>query len=95
MTLRKEARDRPCMVRVPGVCTHNPETTVLAHVRLIGVSGLGVKAGDLLGAWACSGCHAEIDGQTHLSGYSRPELRLMHLEGMVRTISQLAKEGKI
>ena len=31
---RKEAKGRECMVRLPGICNFNPETTVLAHYRL-------------------------------------------------------------
>ena len=31
MNLRKEARNRPCMVRIPGVCDGGGETTVLAQ----------------------------------------------------------------
>lgn len=80
------------MVRLPGICNHNSETVVLAHIRMLGVSGMGIKADDLLGAWACSDCHAEIDGQTRKSGLSRQDLRLAHLEGMARTIAQLRKE---
>lgn len=93
MNLRKAAKGRGCMVRIPGVCSHNSETVVLCHVRLTGVSGMSLKSDDLLGSWGCSNCHAEIDGQTNNSGFSRDELRLMHLEGMVRTIAQLRKEG--
>ncbi len=33
--LRKEARGRECQVRIYGVCNGNPETTVLAHYRMI------------------------------------------------------------
>lgn len=93
--LRKQARDRDCMVRIPSVCNHDPATVVLAHYRLIGVSGIGYKSDDLIGSWACSSCHAEIDGQTRKSGLNRDELKLAHLEGMVRTIVQLRKEGVI
>ena len=32
--LRKAARSRECQVRIPGVCNGNPETSVLAHIRL-------------------------------------------------------------
>ena len=83
------------MVRLPGICNFNSETVVLAHIRLAGVSGIGMKSPDLLGAWCCSNCHAEIDGQTHKSGLSRDELRLAHYDGMARTIMQLEKEGLI
>lgn len=95
MNLRKKARGRECTVRLPGICNHNSETVVLAHVRLAGVSGMGLKADDLLGAWCCSSCHDEIDGRTHKSGLSRDELRLAHYDGMARTIMQLHKEGLV
>lgn len=95
MTLRKEAKGRPCMVRIPNVCNFNNETVVLAHIRLQGVSGMGMKSPDLLGAWACSACHDEIDGRTHKSGMSHDELRLAHYDGMARTIAKLHKEGLV
>ena len=94
MNLRKAARGRGCMVRLPGICNHNSETTVLAHVRLAGVSGMGLKADDLLGAWACSACHDAIDRRSH-TNLDRDAVRLAHLEGMVRTIAQLRKEGLV
>jgi hypothetical protein len=94
MNLRKEARGRPCMVRIPAVCNHNSETTVLAHVRLAGVSGMGIKSDDALGAWACSDCHDAIDRRNH-AYLEHDFVRLAHLEGMVRTIAQLRKEGKL
>jgi hypothetical protein len=92
MNLRKQAKGRGCMVRLP-CCNHNSETVVLGHIRMVGISGMGHKADDLLGAWVCSACHAEVDGQTHVTGLSRDELRLAHFEGMARTIDQLRREG--
>ena len=83
------------MVRLPGICNFNSETVVLAHIRLAGVSGMGMKSPDLIGAWACSACHDEIDGRTHKSGMTHDELRLAHFEGMARTIAQLEKEGLV
>ena len=82
------------MVRLEGICNHNSETVVLAHIRLSGVSGMGLKADDLLGAWACSACHDAIDRRFR-TDLDRDYVRLAHLEGMVRTISQLRKEGLI
>ena len=93
--LRKAAKDRGCTVRIPGVCNFNSATTVLAHIRLTGVSGMGMKSPDLLGAWACNACHDEIDGRTRNSGMTRDELRLAHYDGMARTIMQLHKEGLV
>lgn len=83
------------MVRLPGICNFNSETVVLAHIRVVGVSGMGMKSPDLVGAWACSACHDELDGRTHKSGMNRDELRLAHFEGMARTIAQLDKEGLV
>jgi hypothetical protein len=83
------------MVRIPEVCNHNPDTVVLAHVRLPGVSGMGIKAAsDLIGSWACSSCHDAIDRRAHMD-LDRDYVRLAHFEGMARTIAQLAKEGKV
>lgn len=79
------------MVRLPDICNHNPETTVLAHIRMAGLSGMGIKADDLLGAWACSSCHDAIDRRSH-TDLDRDYVRLAHLEGMARTIAQLRKE---
>ena len=50
--MRKEARGRGCMVRIPEVCNCNSETVVLAHMRIASISGIRLKAPDLLGA-----CH--------------------------------------
>ena len=83
------------MVRLPGICNFNSETVVLAHIRLAGISGMGMKSPDLIGAWACSACHDEIDGRTHKSGMTHDELRLAHYDGMARTIAQLEKEGLV
>ena len=94
MNLRKEARGRGCMVRLPGVCNHNSETTVLAHYRLAGVSGIGMKSPDVIGAWACSACHDAIDRRAH-TDLDRDYVRLLHLEGMARTLAQLNREGLI
>jgi hypothetical protein len=91
--LRKEAKGRECQVRLPDVCNFNPETTVLAHLRLAGITGRGQKAPDLLGAWACSSCHAEVDRQT--KKLERDFVRLAFHEGIARTQYALSQEGKV
>ncbi|HGN0358339.1 TPA: nuclease domain-containing protein, partial [Proteus mirabilis] len=50
--LRKEARGRECQIRIPGVCNGNSETVVLAHYRMSGICGTGIKPNDIFGAWA-------------------------------------------
>lgn len=90
--LTKLARGRECTVRLP-CCNHNPETTVLAHYRLAGTCGVGMKPNDLQGAWACSACHDEIDRRTRL--FEHEFVRLAHAEGVIRTIDILVREEKI
>ncbi|MBG2842906.1 DUF1364 domain-containing protein [Proteus mirabilis] len=91
--LRKEARGRECQIRIPGVCNGNSETVVLAHYRMSGICGTGIKPNDIFGAWAYSACHDESDRRTH---YVDAEYaKQCHLEGVIRTQDILIKEGKI
>ncbi|WP_373203369.1 DUF1364 domain-containing protein [Citrobacter amalonaticus] len=91
--LRKEARGRECQIRIYGVCNGNSETTVLAHYRMAGICGTGMKPDDLLAAWGCSACHDEVDRRTHF--IDNHDAKLYHLEGVIRTQDILRKEGKI
>lgn len=91
--LRKAARGRECQVRIPGVCNGNPDTSVLAHIRLAGLCGTGIKPPDLIATIACSSCHDEIDRRTRLvdADYAKE----CALEGMARTQVIWLKEGKV
>lgn len=89
--ITKAARGRDCMVRLPG-CPNDTETTVLAHYRLAGTCGTGIKPNDLQGAWCCDWCHSRVDGRIK-SGLFWEELRLYHAEGCFRTIDALIREG--
>lgn len=92
--IRKAAKGQRCQVRIPGICNHNPETVVLAHYRLAGTCGTGIKPSDLLGAFACSSCHDAIDGRTK-TDLTHDELRLAHAEGVMRTLVILEKTGLV
>ncbi|MDA5482163.1 DUF1364 domain-containing protein [Yersinia intermedia] len=92
--LRKEARGRECQIRIPGVCNGNDETSVLAHYRMSGTCGTGIKPDDLQAAIGCSDCHDAIDGRKK-SDYTRDELRLLHAEGVFRTQAIWKNEGFI
>jgi hypothetical protein len=89
VNLRQEARDRDCTVRIPHVCNGNPETTVLAHLRLQGISGMGLKAPDFLGAHCCSSCHTYVDTNHDA------ETKVMFYEGIFRTQAQLLREREL
>jgi Protein of unknown function (DUF1364) len=95
MNLRKLAKGMECQVRLAGICNNNPETTVLAHYRLAGTCGMGIKPPDLLGAWACSSCHDAIDGRSRDIRLDRFDFRFAHAEGVLRTLYQLTKLGKL
>lgn len=87
--LRNLVKGWDCMVRLAGICNFNPETTVGAHFRLIGVSGLAMKSPDILIAAACSDCHAYCD--THHDDATQLALA----KGVMRTLVRLAKEGMV
>lgn len=92
--LRKEAAGRTCMVRLPGICTHREDDCVLAHCQTpAGIRGMGQKAHDLLGAWACHACHNEYDRRTRLLDVD--QVRLWFYEGCLRTQQTLIDEGKV
>lgn len=90
--LRKLARGQHCLIRVPGICTHTPETVVLCHYRMSGISGMGMKSPDLFGAYGCYACHAVVDGHQRCS-WSRQELLIMLAEGVFRTQLILLESG--
>lgn len=85
--LKKLARGKECQVRITGVCNFNSETTVLAHIRMPGITGTGMKAPDLLGAWCCSACHQATE--------SNPSVRGDFLEGVARTQNKLIEMGVV
>ena len=59
--LRQSAKGQECMMRIPGICSHNPETTVLAHEN---GGGLALKHDDLRATFACSACHSYYDNKS-------------------------------
>lgn len=95
MNLRDAARGMPCQIRLSGICNGNPETTVLAHYRLAGTCGMGLKPPDIMGAWACSACHDAVDGRTPLGDYLKSQVRFWFAEGVLRTLYELDKRGLI
>ena len=102
MNLRKEAKGRPCKIRIPHVCNGNPETTVLCHPNKQSVfgSGTGSKPDDMFGAWGCSACHVAVDSRMNIPDglgfyFDANEILIMFYEGVFRTQNQLLKEGKL
>lgn len=92
MNLRKKAKGRDCQIRIPGVCNFNPQTSFLTHYRLAGLCGMGIKPNDLVAAIESSSCHDAVDGRVKTE-FTRDELKLMHAEGVFRTLEIWKKEG--
>lgn len=90
--IRKSAQGEECCIRIPGVCNFDPSTTVIAHYRMQPFCGTGIKPPDWMGAYACGRCHDASDGRlrTHYTGL---ELKLFHLEGVLRSQAKLIENG--
>lgn len=90
--IRMSAKGEPCLARIPGVCNGDSATTVLAHLN---GAGAGCKHSDHKAAYACSECHAWLDGGYVQQGYTRDTRDLWHLEGVLRTQDRLIDKGLI
>ncbi len=61
-TLLNMAKGEPCLLRVPGVCNGDSDTTVAAHSNQSAHGkGKAMKAHDWASVWACSACHMWLD----------------------------------
>lgn len=90
--IRKSAAGQPCMVQAPHICNGNPETVVLAHLN---GGGMGCKNPDWQGAFACSSCHAFLDGEYVKFGVTRDERDLLHYRAILKTQERLIEQGLI
>lgn len=94
-TLRQLACGQPCQVRLPG-CLPGTDTTVLAHYAGGALSGMGMKAPEICGAWACASCHDVVDGRKPRPQWlTRQDVELAHLQACLRTISLLVRQGAV
>lgn len=56
------AKDRPCLLLVPGICSHRIDQTVACHSNLQGHGkAMGRKADDQYTVWGCACCHSWLD----------------------------------
>jgi len=91
--LTKLANGQPCQIRIAAICNGRPETSVWCHVRMIDISGSGMKAPDLLGAIGCSACHDIVDNRAASYAFTYEQRRLFLLEGVMRTQVWLLEQG--
>ena len=85
----KSARMEECMVRIPGVCSFDPETTIPAHLN---GAGMGMKHSNIHIAYCCFNCHQTLDGAVN-SEFSKDALELMHLQAVIRTQQIMINNG--
>ena len=78
--ITQSARGERCQIRFPGICNHDPETTVFAHYRLAGYCGTGIKPPDFMRLKA---------------DCAEGEIQTAFAEGVMRTLVLLHKKGLI
>lgn len=93
--IRDSANGMPCQIRIPGVCNHDPRTTVWCHANGSAAGkGIGMKSHDLLGAYGCSNCHDVVDRRKPCE-LPRAEIELAFHEGHQRSLVLLIERGII
>lgn len=93
--ITQSAHGEECQVRIPGVCSHDPEKTIWSHARW-GAAGRGksIKAIDLAGAYCCTACDAAYDGQLK-TRYTRQEIDFDWCMGHLRSLVILQQKGLV
>lgn len=93
----RSARGQECQVGFSGICNHNPETVVLAHLN---GGGMGMKRANIHGAYCCSACHDFYDGRGQdradwmiLTGQTMADIHAEFYEGVFRTQEIMIKNG--
>lgn len=88
------ARGEECTIQIDG-CPGDPAMTIWSHQRShLGGKGLGIKACDLAGAYACTYCDAIYDGQRRLPpGWTREDVDAAWTRGHFRSLKRLTDKG--
>jgi hypothetical protein len=87
--ITESARGEECTIRVPNYCNWNRETTILAHLD---GGGMGKKRLDIHAAYSCDACHFVVSNLAKTE-YTKEEIYIMHLEGVLRTQEKLIEKG--
>jgi hypothetical protein len=90
MDLRKLARGKDCVLRLPTICTRDPTTTVLCHIKRGWYGSL--KPPDICAVYGCHACHAVIDGRTK-TDWTRQEVDSMILRALIEQLSDYSSKG--
>jgi len=93
--ITESARGEECQIRIPGVCTHNPEQTVWCHANgLSAGKGVGLKSIDECGAYGCFACHSVYDRRASPPhGMTRQDVESYFADGHFRSLVKLKEKG--
>lgn len=93
----KSANGQDCQVRLDFVCDAVPDTVIFAHLPYGGLSGTGMKARNIFGAYCCHACHMVIEKQTPLpiNFKDHNEVLVYAYQGMLRTQEIMISKGLI
>jgi hypothetical protein len=94
--IRDSAKGQQCQVRIIGVCTGDSSTVVWAHANgLASGRGMGMKANDLSGAYACQACHDCYDRRIKPKGITYEQIELDFYAGHLRSLDILIQKGLV
>jgi len=88
------ANSQPCTLRLRGICNGDPATTVFAHIR-DRHKGMGRKASDHSGVFACYACHDYLDVGFVKGTIPTEELQACIIRGLQETWEILIRDGII
>jgi hypothetical protein len=96
-SIRDSAKGEACLVRLPMVCANDSAYTIWSHAPFKAAGkGMGIKALDLCGAYACTRCDAVIDRQAPLPmGMSREQVEIAWFMGHLRSLVRLRELGLV
>jgi len=95
--ITQSARDEGCTLNIRGVCNYDPSTVVWAHSNQgVHGKGLGLKAKDEYGAYACYPCHMTYDRQKNRpKNLSLEDVQEAFTIGMLKSREILKDKGLI
>ena len=91
--LRDSANGEECFFQIPGVCSFDPEKTVLCHLPFE-THGMGQKACDVSAAFGDDSCHSIIDGRVPYD-WKPGEKEYLMRRAMVRTWRRWIEMGLV
>ena len=89
----ESARDQDCTLQIAGFQCSPNDTVVLAHIPLMGNHGMGLKADDLMGLYACEACHSRFDGRSPGLPKDSADWYFYALRGLARSLRVMHDAG--